>query len=102
MRTSSSEHKDTLSNLACLVHDIGNTTRARHHWEFVLKNKAVQLLQSADGSIGYEKHGTVGAHYLESRGFSARVVSAANLHIKAKRALVTMDPSAASRRANDA
>eukprot|EP00397_Hematodinium_sp_SG-2012_P018474 GEMP01018927.1.p1 GENE.GEMP01018927.1~~GEMP01018927.1.p1 ORF type:complete len:639 (+),score=173.85 GEMP01018927.1:128-2044(+) len=79
--------------LACLVHDIGNTTRARHHWEFVLKNKAVQLLQSADGSIGYEKHGTVGAHYLESRGFSARVVSAANLHIKAKRALVTMDPS---------
>ena len=51
------------------------------------------MVSPADNSIGYRYHADIGGNYIELLGFAPEVAGAARLHVSAKRALVTMEPS---------
>jgi predicted HD phosphohydrolase len=79
--------------LACLMHDVGNTIAARDVWHG-LTDESPPLLHSPKGEqIGYAKHADMGGTYLRAMGFADAVSNAVALHVRAKRALVTMEPS---------
>jgi gamma-butyrobetaine dioxygenase len=79
--------------LACLLHDVGNSPQAREAWVRAGHAEPELIISSADSSIGYRDHDIIGAHYLETLGFSAEVSGSVGLHVQAKRALVASDPS---------
>jgi gamma-butyrobetaine dioxygenase len=79
--------------LACLFHDVGNSPQAREAWVCAGHAEPELIISSADSSIGYRDHDRIGAHYLETLGFSAEVSGSVGLHVQAKRALVKADPS---------
>jgi gamma-butyrobetaine dioxygenase len=79
--------------LAALMHDVGNSPQARDVWTAAGHEPARQLISPSDGSIGFSEHAELGALFLSSMGFAAEVTGAVQLHVSAKRALVSMDAS---------
>lgn len=78
---------------ACLLHDVGNTPKARANWVAAGNAEAKLLRSESDGSIGYEHHSKIGAAYVRSLGFPGEIAGAVGLHVPAKRALVARDPA---------
>jgi len=79
--------------LACLMHDVGNSPQARRAWQSAGGEPPDMLVSPSDGSVGYRHHAEIGAFFLESLGFSEEVATSVGLHVGAKRALVSADPS---------
>lgn len=79
--------------LACLLHDVGNTSAARDVWKAETGEDPPMLLSPKDEKIGYSRHSDMGGAYLRHAGFALEVHNAVALHVAAKRALVAMDPS---------
>lgn len=79
--------------LACLLHDVGNTLPARDAWRAKTGDEPPLLMSPKNEPIGYAKHSDMGGVFLEHVGFAPEVASAVALHVSAKRALVTIEPS---------
>ena len=75
--------------LACLLHDVGNSPQARALEFSATGVEPVLMVSASDGSIGYTNHSAVGARFCRAMGFAEAVCGAVELHVPAKRALVT-------------
>ena len=88
-----SEVESAEAVLACLLHDVGNSPQARA-LELATRGVAPRLMVAEDdGSVGYEDHAAVGARFCRQEGFAEAVCGAVELHVPAKRAIVTLDPA---------
>ena len=74
------EGEDMELILGAFLHDIGHLLKHRQQTE-------------AMGDYGVANHEGIGAEYLKSKGFSARVCAMVEKHVDAKRYLVATDPA---------
>ncbi|WP_153798906.1 HD domain-containing protein [Foetidibacter luteolus] len=75
-----SEGSDIELILGALLHDVGHLLRHKQHTETM-------------GNYGVVNHEGVGAAWLAGKGFSGRICAMVEMHVPAKRYLVTTNPA---------
>ncbi|PHH59498.1 hypothetical protein CDD81_3138 [Ophiocordyceps australis] len=89
---------DEATQIAALLHDIGQYAPAAHLTRFTAPSPAQQPVAIANlgdrastESVGRVGHETLGARLLQALGFSEKVVRLVESHVAAKRYLCTVD-----------
>lgn len=86
---------DEATQVAALLHDIGQFAPARDIRALVPKKTEIQNLggQPASQSVGRVGHETLGAQFVLALGFSSKVARLVESHVAAKRYLCAVDTS---------